>query len=360
MTATLTAELDAAAGLPKELHGKAQPLPLDKFARVGKCASTGKEITLCYRTLGNPDNPCLLLVMGLGGTLLNWKNEFVQRLLQAGFFVVQYDNRDTGLSTHLDGYTIPAIARMILPAWASIGEGIPPYTLYDMGRDAWGLLTALGIQSVHVLGTSMGGMIAQCMALQHPERVKSLTIFYTHSSGPHVKPQTWKMSFAMMEKPSGPSFEEQVNFMVHMNSLFSGDYPQDEQETRSIAAANLTRCPVDNDGVMRQIWAVRRAESRENDLRRLKGVPTLIVHGMKDTMIPFENGVHLAHLIRESRLVAFAHMGHSIPRELYRDIVEEIKLQKALGEEAKAQTKRSSSGTGATDSITPTEDTVEG
>ncbi|KPA76230.1 putative mitochondrial hydrolase, alpha/beta fold family-like protein [Leptomonas pyrrhocoris] len=309
-----------------------RPLPDDKFVKVGRCASTGREISICYRTFGNPKDPCLLLVMGLGGTSWHWKVDFIQGLAGSGFYVVCYDNRDVGLSTHLDGCPTVFIARMVLPSWASLGEGQPPYTLYDMAEDGMNLLTALGIEKAHILGTSMGGMIVQCMALRHPERVKSLTIVYSHSGGPKVKPQTFKMSLAMLREPASNSLEDQVNFKVQMAALYTGDYELDEAAARTTAQLTLSRCPEDGDGVLRQIWAVQRAESREDGLRQLRGIPTLIVHGMADTMVPFENGLQLARLVDGSKLVSFARMGHSLPKDLYDDIVAEVVLQRERGE----------------------------
>ncbi|KAG5508234.1 hypothetical protein JKF63_05490 [Porcisia hertigi] len=349
-------ESDAAA---KSLHGygnEGVPMAFDKFVKVGKCASTGEEIRLCYNTFGNPLDPCLLLVMGLGGTALFWREAFVKKLVGAGFYVIRYDNRDVGLSTHLDGYPTPFIARMILPSWASIGEGKPPYTLYDMADDAWGLLTALNITRAHIMGTSMGGMIVQCMALRHPERVKSLTIVFSHSSGPRVRPQTWGMTRAMLKKPASQSLEDRVDFKVYMSSFFRGDYPLDEQEVRALAYLNCSRCLEDGAGLLRQIWAIRRAESREAGLRQLSGIPTLILHGMVDTMVPFENGLQLAQLINGSKLVAFARMGHSIPKELYEEIVAEMQLQKARGERASALQEEQLSPTGKTDTVPTTID----
>ncbi|KAG5481559.1 hypothetical protein LSCM1_05582 [Leishmania martiniquensis] len=345
---------DAAANLPRGLRGQCVPLPFDKFVKVGKCSSTGEDITLCYSTMGNPADPCLLLVMGLGGTVLHWKEGFLEGLVQSGFYVVRYDHRDVGLSTHLDGYPTPLISRMLLPSWASIGEGVPPYTLYDMANDAWGLLTALGIERAHILGTSMGGMIAQCMALRSPERVKSLTIVYSHSGGPKVKPQTWRMTLSMLERPASQSLEDRVDFKVRISSLFCGDYPPDEPTMRAIALANFTRCPEDRDGFLRHIWAVRRAESRVNGLRQLTGIPTLILHGMRDTMVPFENGLQLTRLIDGSKLVAFARMGHSIPKELYAEVMAEMQLQKARGE--RVPEKGAATTTGVMSSSDPARD----
>ncbi|KPA76229.1 putative mitochondrial hydrolase, alpha/beta fold family-like protein [Leptomonas pyrrhocoris] len=320
----------ASAEVPPKRRGS--PLPDDKFVKVGRCASTGREISICYRTVGNPKDPCLLLVMGLGGCGLQWGEPLVQRFVSAGFYVVCYDNRDVGLSTHLDGCPTVFIARMVLPSWASLGEGQPPYTLYDMAEDGMNLLTALGIEKAHILGESMGGMIVQCMALRHPERVKSLTIVYSHSGGPKVKPQTFKMSLAMLREPASNSLEDQVNFKVQMTRLFTGDYELDEEMTRKMGLTTLSRCPEDGDGVLRQIWAVQRAKSRVKGLRNLRGIPTLIVHGMADTMVPFENGLQLARLVDGSKLVSFARMGHSLPKDLYDDIVAEVVLQRERGE----------------------------
>ncbi|KPI85825.1 hydrolase alpha/beta fold family-like protein, partial [Leptomonas seymouri] len=307
--------ISATLEVPPKWSG--HPLPEDRFATVGRCASTGRAITICYRTFGCPSDPCLLMVMGLGGTSWHWRADFIRGLVDAGFYVVCYDNRDVGLSTHLDGCPTVFIARMILPTWASIGEGSPPYTLYDMAEDGMNLLTALGIEGAHVMGESMGGMIVQCMALRHPERVKSLTIVYSHSGGPKVKPQTIKVSLSMLQRPASSSLEDQINFKVVIARLFAGDYELDEADIRATAELTLKRCPEDGDGVLRQIWAIQRAESRVSGLRKLSGIPTLILHGMKDTMIPFENGLQLAQLIDGSRLVSFARMGHSIPKALF-------------------------------------------
>jgi pimeloyl-ACP methyl ester carboxylesterase len=335
------AVVSASLNVPPKCSG--QPLPEDKFVKVGRCASTGREITICYRTYGKPSDPCLLLVMGLGGSSWHWKAEFLEKLARAGFYVVCYDNRDVGLSTHLDGCATVFIARMILPAWASICEGNPPYTLNDMADDGMNLLTALGIEKAHVFGTSMGGMIVQCMALRHPDRVKSLTIVFSHSGGPKVKPQTIGMSLSMLQRPASNSTEDQVQFKVRMAALYTGDYPLDEAATRATAELTLKRCADDKDGLLRQIWAIQRAESRVEGLRELCGVPTLIIHGMADTMVPFENGLQLAQLIDGSKLVAFARMGHSIPKELFDDIVAEVVLQKQRGE---AQREKESKGDG--------------
>ncbi|CBZ33258.1 hydrolase, alpha/beta fold family-like protein [Leishmania donovani] len=321
-------ETDEAENMPRELRGKGKPMPCDKFVRVGRCHSTRKEVIICYRTLGDPSNPCLLLVIGLGGTLLHWPGEFLAELLKNGFYLVLFDNRDSGLSTHFDGYPTPCLPCMIFQSWSPLCGGAPPYTLYDMANDAWCLLTALGIGRAHLLGTSMGGMIVQCMAIEYPKRVCSLTICYSHSSGPYVKPQACRVTLALLDKPASLSLKDVEDYVVRSDCLFRGDYPLDEAHVREVAAANFMRSPPYKSGLLRHVWAVQRASNREPALRRLRGFPVLVVHGRKDLMIPYENGLRLACVLCNAKLVLFPQMGHSIPRPLYVEIAMEVGLQK--------------------------------
>lgn len=321
-------ETDVAGPMPRELRGRGKPMPEDKFVRVGRCSSTRKEVTICYRTLGDPSNPCLLLVIGLGGTLVHWPWGFLEELLNDGFYLVIFDNRDSGLSTHFDGYPTPCLPCMVFQSWSPLCGGAPPYTLYDMAYDAWGLLTALGIHHAHILGTSMGGMIVQCMAIECPARVLSLSILYSHSSGPYVKPQACRVTLALLDKPASMSMKDVVDYVVRSDCLFRGDYPLDEKHVREVAVTNFTRSPPYKSGLLRHVWAVQRAKNRECALRHLRGFPVLIVHGRKDLMIPYQNGLRLASVMWNAKLVLFPHMGHSIPMPLYKEIALEVCLQK--------------------------------
>lgn len=300
------------------------PDPEDKFVYVRHCARTKRDITIAYQTFGDKKHPCLLLVSGLGSTLHIQREQLCQKLADAGFYVVRFDNRDVGLSTHLDGLPTPFLPRMILPGWMSVGEGEPPYLLEDMALDALNLLTALGIERAHVAGGSMGGMIVQCMAILQPERILSLTIIFSHSGGPNVKPQTFGMSLSFLDKPSSDSREDQVAFKVRTLKRFTGLYKLNEEETIALTNKILDRCADDNAGFLRQTWAIQRSPSRVEDLQRIRNVPTLIIHGLQDTMIPAENGLQLCQLIDGSKMVVFPRMGHWIPPELYDEVVKEL------------------------------------
>lgn len=316
------------------------PMPGDKLASVGKCQTSGKEVSICYQTFGNPSDPCLLLVSGLSASLLIYREELCQKLADQGFFVVRFDNRDVGLSTHFSEYQPPFIARMILPAWASVMEGTPCYTLNDMARDAFGLLTALHIDKAHIMGGSMGGMIVQCMSLLAPERVLSQTIVYSHSGGPSVKGLSWEMCFSFLDKSASTGRDDMIDFKMRVSRRFTTEYyPLDDADLREYTALSWDRAGDDPAGMLRQMWAIQRAENREPLLAALpprrtapEGVrsmpPTLILHGMQDTMIPLVNGERLAELISDSKLVVFPRMGHSLPKVLFDDIVSEVSLLK--------------------------------
>ncbi|EPY33819.1 hypothetical protein STCU_01947 [Strigomonas culicis] len=317
---------------PPGAYEKCHPGPNDRFVSVGPCGRTNVEIVLCYQTFGDPKNPCLLLVPGLGVSLYNYREALLQQYVAKGFYVVVYDNRDSGCSTHLTSFDPPFILRMILPTWASVGEGEPAYTLDDMARDGLRLLDKLNIEKAHLLGASMGGMIVQCMALLAPARVLSLNIVYSHHGGPDVKPQTWGMSLAMLEKPASDTLKDIQDYKVRFAAYFTTDvYPIDEALVRQEVAMLVHRCPDDAPSVGRQMWAIQRAASRVEGLRGLntptqRNIPVTIIHGIGDTMVPVENGVQLAKTIAQSKLVVFADMGHAIPPELYDDFVDEVGL----------------------------------
>ncbi|CAD2221656.1 Alpha/beta hydrolase family/Serine aminopeptidase, S33/alpha/beta hydrolase fold, putative [Angomonas deanei] len=231
---------------------------------------------------------------------------------------------------------------MILPKWASLGEGAPPYRLEDMANDGLKLIDRLGLtkggKKVHIFGGSMGGMIVQLMAIQSPQTIASLNILYSHSGGPAVVPQTMQISLALLDKPASKNESDILDFKVRTAARFAGDYPVKEEEVREQAKMLLVRCPDDTAAFTRQIWAIQRAASRVAALQALNPDPTLpdsaakpvlpvtIIHGMVDAVIPHENGVQLAKLIHHSKLVSFARMGHSIPEPLMAPIADELAL----------------------------------
>lgn len=320
------------ASVVQPVPAPGNPAPEDKFTFAWHCDKTHRDITICYQTFGSPSDPCLLLVCGLGTTMYNYHESFCNKLVARGFYVVRYDNRDVGLSTHLDGFPTTFLPRMVLPQWLSVGEGEPPYTLRCMALDGLNLLTRLGIDRAHIYGGSMGGMCVQTMAILQPERVLSLTIVYSHSGGPNVKTQSLAMSLSFLDKPKSQSREHLVEFKVRNAKLYTGGYDLDEEEASRRTNFVLDRSPDDRNGVLRQVWAVQRAPSRDEDLKKLTGFPTLIIHGPQDTMVPFENGMQLSQLIEGSRLVSFPRLGHYVPPDLYDSFADEISLLRGKSE----------------------------
>eukprot|EP00796_Vickermania_ingenoplastis_P010661 gene10661-7407_t len=308
---------------PPGFKGRCSPLPEDKIISVGVCETTKVPLVICYNTFGDESNPCVLLVNGLGSPVLVWDDSFCEMIADKGYYVVRYDNRDVGLSTHLDHdqFPPPAVIRFIIPRCISFGEGEPWYSLYDMAKDGMKLLSALGIEKAHVVGASMGGMIVQCMAILFPDRVRSLNIIYSHSSGPNVKSQTVKASLSFLDGPKSDSFQDIVDFKVRHRKLFVGEYPVPEEQMRRDAERSLRRCDVDAEGTKRQVWAIQRARSRENELKSLT-CPTLVIHGKKDIMIPCVNGEALAKIIPNAQLVLYEKMGHALPVQLFEDIID--------------------------------------
>ncbi|CCW66818.1 unnamed protein product [Phytomonas sp. Hart1] len=308
---------------------KGKPTPEDKFVYIGRCHRTKRDITLCYQTFGNPQNPCILLICGLGSTCYTYPIVFCQQLVSIGFYVVRFDNRDYGLSTHLNGLPTISGPRVILPAWMSIGEAKLPYRIEEMALDALNLLTAIGISKAHVMGSSMGGMIAQRVAIYQPERILSLTILFSHCGGPNVKPPSPAQGlFAVFGKPKSESIEDIVNFKIKLLRLNAGNLSFDEKECIEMIRTTNNRMLDYREGANRQLWAIRRSERRDIALQELRGVPTLIIHGLKDTLVPYENGIHLGELIKDSKVLLIPEMGHSLPNEVIPTIVEELELLK--------------------------------
>ncbi|RNF22572.1 hydrolase, alpha/beta fold family [Trypanosoma conorhini] len=296
----------------------------DTTAKVGKCASTGVEISICYNAFGDPKDPCVLLVMGMTGVGMLWRDEFCEMIARNGYYVVRYDNRDVGLSTRLTDFPGPHVMRMLLPRALSFGER-NPYSLEDMAADGMNLLTALGIDAAHVVGCSMGGMIVQLMAIHYPTRVRSLTIIFSHTGNPARVREGWRTKLGFLDRPASSSLEDLIEFKCSLMRRMAGpNYPPDAEKCRRLATQVLTRAAEDPMALRRHLSAVQRAKSRVEALRGLK-TPTLVMHGMCDEMVPYQNGVELATVVgRSAKLVLFPLMGHSLPEELWGDIAQEI------------------------------------
>jgi pimeloyl-ACP methyl ester carboxylesterase len=255
--------------------------------------------------------PVVLLIMGLGMQLVAWPAPFIQALLDAGYRVIRFDNRDVGLSQHLDALGQP---HMI---WESLKFKLgwtpqAPYSVADMAADALGVLDALGVRRAHVLGVSMGGMIAQRMALAAPQRVLSLTSVMSSSGAarlPQARPEVLRV---LLSRPSGRSTQVVVDHYVRLFQVIgSPAYPSPESEMRQLIGLAAARgfYPV---GTLRQMLAIMADASRAAQLAQITA-PTLVVHGKADPLLPFAHGEDTARRIAGAQLVGIEGMGHDLP-----------------------------------------------
>ncbi|CAM37929.1 hydrolase-like protein [Leishmania braziliensis MHOM/BR/75/M2904] len=330
--------------------------PEEMFVQVGRCASTGKDITLCYSTFGNPSDPCILLIMGMNASSLMWDSRFCCHLAAAGFYVIRYDNRDVGLSTRLDEYPSPFILQLALPAWASIGERPIAYTLEDMAEDAAGLLRALKISQAHIVGCSMGGMIAQLLTLRHPEMVSSLCLHSTSAGASWPKPL---LLLNLLDQPASTNDVHSVlDYRVRFFKAVAGEMAFHEYEFRLGMWFDFVRAPSQGGG-RRHLAAIARSKDRSAALKAhinrgtnnatnssgnerssasplgestvsSRHIPVVVLHGGKDPLIPLSNAQHLANCINGARLVVFPKMGHYFSKEMHQPIADEIILNARL------------------------------
>ena len=271
---------------------------------------------------GPPDAPAVVLVMGLGMQLVAWPDDFMQALTGAGFRVVRFDNRDVGLSQKLDHLGVPNVA------WEGLKHrfGLPvhaPYTLADMALDTLGVMDALGVQRAHVVGASMGGMIAQRLALAAPQRVASLTSIMSSSSArylPGPKPHVLQV---LLSKPDG---RNEAAVVAHYMRLFkvigSPGFPMDDAELRHRILISLRR-GFHPRGTLRQLTAVAADTRRADELPRIKA-PTLVLHGRDDPMVPVACGQDTARRIRGAAFHAIAGMGHDLAPGVVERIMEHL------------------------------------
>lgn len=288
---------------------------------MAHAAANGIEIE--YQTFGDVAGPPVLLVMGLGAQMISWNDEFCELLAGRGFRVVRYDNRDCGLSTWMDQAGPADIAG------ALSGEAVPAYTLDDMAADAVGLLDALGIGAAHVVGASMGGFIAQMIAINHPDRVLSLTSIMSGPAHPESVSPTPEATAILFVPPAATRDERVTQEMWIRKVLMGPADPFDEAVERARAERAIDRA-YHPAGTARQFAAVLSSQPR---LERLRGVavPTLVIHGLADNLIPAENGRAVAAAVPGSRLVEIEGMGHDLPKRVWPQLLDEIE---ALSERA--------------------------
>jgi pimeloyl-ACP methyl ester carboxylesterase len=277
---------------------------------VARVSANGIE--LAYETFGQRSAPPIVLVAGLGTQMLMWPDELCEQLAAVGRFVVRFDNRDIGLSTHLSQLPTPGLADVIARRQA-------PYGIDEMAQDAAGLIDGLELGKVHLVGVSMGGFIAQTVALRFPERLKTLTLMMT-STGSRRVGRTSKrvLMTALRRRADGraAAIEGSVNtFRV----IGSPGYEFEEPLIRDAATRSYDRAH-DPAGQRRQLAAVAAQVDRTAELRRLD-LPTLVIHGLSDPVVDASGGLALARAIRHARFMGFEGMGHDLPRALWPEVL---------------------------------------
>lgn len=264
------------------------------------------KIDIAYERLGSPDDPPVLLVMGLGAQLIAWPDGLCNALVERGLQVIRFDNRDAGQSTHFH-HAPPSP---------------PPYTLSDMAGDAVGLLDQLGIAGAHVVGASLGGFVAQTIAIEHPTRIRTLTAIMS-STGSSSVGQAAPHVMAQLLRPPPSSRAEAIEQTVRTFELIgSPGFERDVAAVRERAALSYDR-GYDPAGVMRQLAASFASGNRTTKLRALT-VPTLVIHGADDPLVGVSGGRAIADAIPGARLVVIDGMGHDLPRALWPRFADEI------------------------------------
>jgi pimeloyl-ACP methyl ester carboxylesterase len=277
-------------------------------------------IELCYETFGDASGEPMLLVMGLGAQMVVWDDDFVEALVDRGFYVIRYDNRDVGMSTKCEVIAPEEVGVRILSA---MGGAKPeaPYLLSDMAADGMSLLDHLGVDSAHIVGASMGGMIVQQMVVDHPQRVRSVTSIMSTTGDPDVG-QPEPEAMAMLLQPPPANREQAIEQGVVSSRAISSPAHFDEDKARQRAALTYDRC-FHPDGVARQLLAIIASDSRSPGLREVQ-VPALVIHGDADPLVTPSGGERTAEVIPGAELLVLEGMGHDLPPVYWPQIVEAI------------------------------------
>lgn len=279
------------------------------------------DIEIEYDTFGDPSSKPLLLIQGLGAQMIRWDEEFCEKFVERGFYVIRFDNRDVGLSTKFEEAGEPDLMKLFIAGQR--GEKIEAaYTLGDMADDAVSLLDALNIDKAHICGASMGGMIAQVVAYRHPARVLSLTSIMSSTGNPDLpRPKPEALQILIKPLPTGREaiIEEGVNRMRIIHGI---SFPFDEEKTRKFVTASYDRSNY-RPGFSRQIAAILASGNRKTALASIT-VPTLVIHGGEDPLMPSEGGKDTAEAIPGAELLIIEGMGHSLPLEVWPQVMDAI------------------------------------
>ena len=286
----------------------------------GESYAEANGLRLCYQTFGRSGDPPLMLIHGLGAQMILWEEAFCGLVAARGYFVIRFDNRDIGKSSRLATQPFDLMAMM---AARKPGERLSaPYLLADMAADAVGLLDRLGAERAHVVGASMGGMIAQEVAIRWPKRVASLVSIMSTTGDGKLPPPTPEAAAILMSPPPRTA-EAYVESFVRSSRVFGGPYyPSDDAREAKLARRSAAR-GLSPDGAQRQLLAIIASGNRKAALPKV-ATPTLVIHGDADPLIPLAAGEDTARSIPGARLSVFKGMGHALPEPLWPRIVEEI------------------------------------
>jgi len=288
-------------------------------------------IELCYEIFGASDAEPLVLIMGLGAQMIHWDDDFCRDLAGRGFRVIRFDNRDIGQSTRMSGgKPLRPMELLKLRIFKIAPEA--PYKLWDMASDVVGLLDALGIRKAHIVGASMGGMIAQEIAMQHPDRVLSLTSIMSTTGNPRLPQPTREASAILLAPPPTTKEEYLTRFGQTWKVLRGASFPLDEAKDLERAERTYAR-GLNPAGVGRQLRAILASGNRKDRLRSVNA-PTLVIHGTIDPLVKMEAGKDTAASIPGAKLLLIEGMGHALPIPMWPTIIG------AIAEHAHGATKR--------------------
>ena len=301
----------------------------DAAARtLGRVAAN--DIELAYETFGDPSAPPVVLIMGLAMQMIAWPDELCEGLARCGLFVIRFDNRDVGGSTHLRDLPPPRLPDIV------VRRRPPPYSIGDMADDVAGLIDGLGLGQVHLVGASMGGFIAQAVALAYSDRVRTLTLMMTSTGSRRVGQPRPRVYARLLRRRAAVGRSAYMSEAVETFRLIgSRGFAFDEGYVREVAGRSWDR-GYDPAGVRRQLAASASQPNRTAELRRIT-VPALVIHGLHDRLVAPNGGLAIARAIPGSRFVGFSGMGHDLPRALWPELVRGIAALTAVGEQRRRQ-----------------------
>ena len=290
---------------------------IDSIQQSEEKIVTANQIKIAYESFGNRSDPAMLLLMGLGQQMIAWNDALCRMLAASGYWVIRFDNRDVGLSSKFNEAGVPKILALMQ------GESIEvPYTLNDMASDAVGLLDVLGVSSAHLVGVSMGGMIAQLMAINHPKRVRTLTSIMSTTGDANLPPPKPEAAMLLFSPPPDDRSAFIENMLNTWHILNGKVFHYDEDRWREYLGRVYDRGR-NPTGFSRQLAAIYASSSRKDALKCVN-VPTLVIHGDADPLVSVEAGRDTADSIPGAKLMIVEGMGHSLPQEVWQLVVEAI------------------------------------